>query len=401
MLKPIVNKLLYGSKSLGLDICFGQGEKLKINVVKTELKDNEIEVLSSEQYQSIEELLQLDYLKKIPSFVNFRGSGVLQKVIISTDEEDSSSLLRQVLPNSKPNDFYVNYSKTLDKYWVAIVRKERVDSIVNDLSQKGVFILGVTIGYKNIAQLSYAFGVSSVSIGQDNLLMENQSIIAINQDEGVESGGVLLDQLNLNEDGLIAYTASINWYKGLSNLDESVSDFAQSSRIEFKYFRWFKSLLVGALSILFIVLLFNFLYFQSKSKELAGIETKLGNENALLLKLNALESELKRSEAFFDATGLDANSNISFYADKLALTRLKGIRWDGLLINPPTKKVKKGNDVEFNKSIIQITGTSKSSKVLQDWIGVLENETWTKTVIVQEYNERDKRGEFNLQIVYE
>lgn len=400
MFKSIVNKLLYGSKSLGLDICFGQGETLQINLIKTELKDNEVEVLGSEKLQSIEELLGLDYLQKIPSFVNFRGSGVLQKVIISNEEEDSSSLLRQVLPNSKPNDFYVNYSRVLDKYWVAIVRKERIDSILNNLSQKGVFILDFTIGYKNIAPLSYALGISSVSIGQDNLMMENQSIIAINQDEGVESGKALSSQLNLNEDKLIAYAASINWYKGLPNLDQSTSGFTQDSRMEFKYFRWFRTLLIGALSVLFITLLFNFLYFQSKSKELAGIETRLGNENALLLKLNSLEDELKRSRAFFEATGLDANSNISFYADKLALTRLKGIRWDELLINPPTKRIKKGDDVEFNKSIIQIIGTTKSSKVLQDWIEVLEDEPWTKTVIVQEYNERDKRGEFNLQIVY-
>lgn len=396
MLSSVINKLLYGKTAIGIDFCFKSENQLEINVVTLKEEKTEIVVIRAENFDSIEALLKFDSIKNSPLFLSFSGSGILQKKINGDEQESQNSLLQELLPNARLKDFYISTQSNDKNYWVGIARKEKIEPILEFFKSNNLFITDYKLGYYNFSNLSEYFNTKVINYYGKQIIFQNNVIESI--DKGVNEENSLSVKLGVEGSKMLAYANAFNWFIDFNLNETDDQAFLNDSKQAYKFFKWTKALLLISISILFTALLINFLVFQSASKELANVETELYSKKSLQTKLSLLEEKLKSYKSFYSSTNIDSDSKISFYADRLAASRLDGIRWDKLSINPSVKKIKKSQDVAFQNGVIVIEGTSNSSEILNQWLNNLKSEEWVEMVNVAEYLEDKNLGRFVIEI---
>ena len=401
MLLDQFKKAVYGTSSYGLDILVQQDGQWEFFLVETKVQKEELRVVAYEEGRGISNLKEYKWKKDCPVYLSIRGKGILQKKAAGLKKEtEEIELLRRVLPNARPEEFYWQIEEQEESTsWVAIVRKAQLDEVLQTIRSFGVHVIGVELGLIHLGKLYKALKLekqqclkgSLVRFGENGL----EEIEAVSE---TTRGNVFLGNERIESYYLAALSAAFN-YHGLESSGANHPG-TLSEKEEHKQHRIFKIGGWGTLVFFLALLLINFLIFQHYNKKNAALSSQLGLNGALLEKLTQLQGEYERNALFFQNTGLIQNAQNAFYADRLAATKPARIYWNKLSINPPKGKFKKQEDVAFAMSKILVEGVAENTTVLNEWLFKLEEEEWVKSFDINDYQEQEKskKGTFKLLI---
>ena len=102
--------------------------------------------------------------------------------------------------------------------------------------------------------------------------------------------------------------------------------------------------------------------------------------------------------------GLASRHYVSFYADRIAMTKPRDIFLTELKIFPVIETTKHAEMARFNTAIITISGGCKSNEQLARWIEQLSREKWIAAVQNQIYRRKEQRKpasfSFDIKIIY-
>jgi len=98
-------------------------------------------------------------------------------------------------------------------------------------------------------------------------------------------------------------------------------------------------------------------------------------------------------------TGLNSQSNLSYYADKIASLRPKSMVFEEMVINPVEINQYKQNLLIQNNTI-QIKGYSTSSLQINNWVNQLSELGFVESseLIDLKYSNNNKTTEYTLRI---
>ena len=119
--------------------------------------------------ENINQLDQEDILK-IPFIFTCEGKGVLNKYIKTSWDKVK---IRNVIPNIKEEDFYINYTPTSSGCWVSLVRRDTILEILKKHGLKQALMIDLHIGPSSIQWLNNSELVLPKTLGSNELIFND------------------------------------------------------------------------------------------------------------------------------------------------------------------------------------------------------------------------------------
>ncbi len=368
------------------------------NLVILEKKAKKIHIRSKKGHiHSIKELGEL-LTKHIPIILTLNGKGVLTKKVAHEDDDHEEDIIRRVLPNARVQDFYTQQINPEEGYLiVSIARKEIVEDILKEFDQIKVFILDVLFGFGCMPCITELLSIESgkLTIDHSRLTFKNGIIVDFSTNKYKKKEVIYhLGEEDVEEGLIVAFASG---YDFLVNRKNNIDDvLVEHQRDEYRYFKIFKKGGMGILIVCFISLLINFLVFDSMNKRANELSVEVSSYDALLNRHSKLKEDLGKKEDIIQMLGLASQSKVSFIADRIAGTIPEGIQLSELEIFKQSNKRKEG--FVFDRRQIVISGWSKSSLIVNDWIKKIKELEWVEDVDVADYvwEEKEGRGAFEV-----
>jgi Tfp pilus assembly protein PilN len=364
----------------------------RISVIRTRIRNNEIDIVSS--IENIKELKEAgDIIRHdIPIILHIDGWGVLVK---DSGTENSS------IPTNE-NDFFLKEYPKPDGNgsYFSIIRVDLLKSIVDFCNSASLNVTGLSFGPFNVALLAPFFDESKeLKAGKWKITL-NKGCINSLLAESIESESTHVIGGDTITSGLLPLYASIlAFFSG----NRENNNFIAKSRDEFVYGRLVKYLSILSLSIVFLLLLLNFIIWDSLRDKNTELTFEVARNEQFLLQLAEKEKEFReKGNLVTQYIGENAKTHYSWYADKLGSTLPSDIRLTLMDIQPLNKKQKSGIAIEYKNSLIEVEGDAGNMADISTWMRTISNEKWvTQVELISFHTDNDQvTGHFKLQIKY-
>ena len=403
MLKKLsFENIISGKSAAGVEILILADGSYEINLVI--LKKEKNTLTTEKQYQGILHIEELAELidKKTPIVLLFGGKGVVHKKITVNENDTDVSLLHKVLPNANITDFNIQRTDiNPTQAFISIIRNDVLDKLTDELKKYkltsiaecclGPFVINGLLPLVNERLINN----EQLTIAHYQLQIREQQItdVAIGGSTNDIVFPIHIGMDNVPQKLLVAFAGAFSYFSG-NNAGINNSAAINHLKEEFKQQKKFElrgwALLVATFIIL-IVNYFIFNYYWSKNKEL---NPQLVENEAALKRYDVLKKEYDQKKQLLEQNGLLENSRTSYYADRIASGVPPSILLTEMNIHP-LKKQKENEDIKgffFETKTIFISGRSKQSIDLNNWMKELKKKSWitdVKLVNYQQDNETD------------
>ena len=359
-----------------------------------------------EQHDDITETTTLfSYLStKIPVCLTVEGKGILIREVES-GLRAPADILQYIMPNAKPEDFYVQVS---EKTLAAVVRQTVVDELIALFQAQNLYVLSVRMGPFALNSLLPFLDdtIDTIALPGEQLHIEKQQIKAIAPAEGASlDRQYTVGGETVNACYLLAYaTALIHFVPTGTSADiaTSMSATIAEEQQEFYHRRLFTTAVPAVLGFFLIVLLINaFLYFQAFQQN-QTLQTQSASDARLLSQLTKLEEEVESKERFLSILGWEKAVSLTSLVDRLAATVPEAVVLTHLQVSPLDEaRYQTEKKQVFTSNQLLVEGSCHDLIALNEWFLVLENSTWIAKLEDQQYvanPEQPGSGAFSFTI---
>jgi len=383
-----VHCFLQSSGDMLIDYVLLSKSKGKLNIEKTGSLKGSIEQLAAE------------VTIHAPIFLSIDGKGILTRKVTP---DPSKSLIHQAIPNASEDEFIVQqFGGIENQSFISIVRKDFLEDFLISLKLQKFSIIGLTIGCLKAANLWKLFDdlPSPLLVGNCLISCDDQHQLTDFSKEGADQSEVSyrIGDQDIASIYLLPYYHALTYY--VPDADELQYPAIVEQFEEYTSKRIFSIAGWSSLTILFLVLLVNMMFFTSFSDKQKSLEAKVSGNKELLNKLKILKDELAWKEKILGQAGMIKINRMSYYADQIALTVPEEITLEKLEINPVVAKIRSQKEIEIQPDRMTIDGVARSSQVLNDWVHVLKQKSWIEDVSVINYSKDEKStpGIFSIEI---
>ncbi|WP_461630268.1 hypothetical protein [Labilibaculum euxinus] len=326
------------------------------------------------------------------------GSGVLIKKVNAEQMEQG---VEAVLPNVRTEEFVVQQMDMTDgRMLLALMRRDLLASIIKEFSEHNLWIVDIFLGPICFQSLSSLLpeGEAKLLVPGVELQFVNGKLNDYRKSETKPQEYYHLGGENLWANQLLPFASGLSTLVvGESrNLPEEVQVLAD------EFFARQVVIKGGALSlvVIFLSVLINFFVFDSLRKKQSQLSAQVETGRNLLTRLDALKIDFSQKEDFLLKSGLNTQSRLCFYADRLVVELPESVRLQSMEVNPLQKKIRKGKEIQYNVGNILVQGETDQPMDLNRWIQNLKKEEWVDKVEKQEYflKQKNEPAEFILEI---
>jgi Tfp pilus assembly protein PilN len=388
--------------SIGIEVNILAPEKYSFRMIKIEKQADEINIVHTEQdFSSLSRIKEhIKFDTKVS--LSIQGKGILNKIIDSSIENQGKSILSQVLPNAKTDDFYIQKTRFGEnKILISVVRKTLVESVLDVFSHSNINIFNLLIGHHPIIEMNEFISLQNdFSIGDDFFKIKDNKISDIEKTSvKEEENSIFIGDEKLNTQVLLCFaSAFLNLFSHSEG--SSLSDEFNFYKDEYKYRVLFRKTGVGTLVFFLFLLIINYLLFQKTNSTINTLDQKLTYSNSLITEKNRLNQDIMIKEKMVKESGFLNSYYHAYMADRLAYTKPKEINLLTLMIQNPSGRYEENEKCIFHNNTIQISGHVVNSKHINTWIDKIESESWVKEVRMIEYRHETEhnKGYFIINI---
>ena len=335
-------------------------------------------------------------ITKLPLVITIEGKGVLHKFIETSIDKIK---LRNIIPNIKEEDFYVNYTPNQIGTWVSIIRKDLVSNI---LEEKGILIDNIVDLYLGPTGIQWLTEISDelpCFVGGSELSYKNKQLESIRKSSSGHLKNRKIFGVDLEFNKHLSFIgALVNFSKrNYSHKNETWTK--NNNRLKDK--KVFQNSVKLTLGVLLFVFMGNMVLNQilnSTYNEKAALALK---HSDLVNQALALQEEEELKREFIQKLGLEVNPQFAVFSDEIGETVPQSIQLCKLTVNPLKKIIRKKKLIEFKNEIFEIGGFCKSSQVCNEWVQELRNLNWIKKIELVEFKfNKDNIGEFKIEVSY-
>ena len=397
-LKKISDKLnITNSVFASVEIVINSEKERIYNFVLVKYINNKIKILEKQpELTNFNELLKF-LKKKYPVIITLNGKGILIKKIAVNSKLKNEEIFRQVFPNAKLDDFYIQKFILNENNVIAtIVRKTVIEKILKEFD--GYFIIDINLGFLSIEHILDVLSLSSkkLSINDFRITIENNHIVDFQPIKFKrKEQNFFLEEEEIDEDLLIPFSAAVK--SGILKISSTDSFGLVINRKEFKYFNFYKIIGWAVLLFCFIILFVNFLIFDALNNKNNELVAKVSSFNELINNHSDLKEELLKKEKIINDLGLRYTIRTSYIADRISYSLPGSIKLNILKVFPPVKENRK--KIIFDRRKIKISGITKSPVILNEWMYKLRKLEWVEDLTLNDYNYNDKEYNANFGLI--
>ena len=396
---PFINRthVLKGPKAIGLSIWIKTDDEYEVNSIEVNKAGNKLSLSNRRYSLSIEETLN-SYNKNLPIYLSIDGKGVLHKI---TESDPDKSVIELLLPNADSKDFVTQEISTNDnKKLISIVRKDRLDEIIDLINKVGFLVLKVSLGLGSICDLAKILeNDSTIKLPYYTLHLKNQTIEGFekNYDPSPEFS-INIESEILDSEFIIPFSSSIHHY--IENDETENNCTVVNEQVEnFRFRRLFQMSGWAIIVFLFVSLSINFILLDHYRHKNQILIFQVKNNREILSKIETLNRQIKSKEDFLLNNSIQSIPLMAYYSDRLAKDVPSGIRFTRLNLFPLQKQITSNAGLNFLARQIIITGNTRNSNYLDFWIKSLKKLTWIKEISIKNFidNSTEQAG-FELEI---
>lgn len=395
------------NQAVGVDIQIRQDGTLLIHACRISATGDQLDIV-----QKVSDLNGVDELKKhfatkTRIAINLNGKGILHRQLERTAEINAVNF-GKLLPNADFNDFYIQHFVSGDQSFVSVIRKTEADKWIEQLINKGFLPLTLSLGpfaVQNIIPQLNIYG---------NELTFNGHILQRNDEQNwtkYETDAMALNPftLKIETEGIhetlilpyaVAFQLVLATQLDLIKADVVSLDGALQKELTDNQLK-VKGFLV--LTVLFLLLLVNFLLFSSLNTANAKLSEQVSRSAQSTTDIQQVSEQIQQKEALLKTLGWEGNINKSVLIDQVASLLPLEITWREATVDPidvAESRIQKS--MIFYSRRIQIKGVSEKIIPVNEWMARIKTRSWVKNVQLDSYtfNNESNTGQFTIFIDY-
>lgn len=283
--------------------------------------------------------------------------------------------------------------------FVAVIRSQLFQKILDHFDILKIHLVSVEIAPFSIKYLSpYLSDLEEVFAGSWKIELHQGEFVSFQGQHKIQNIKYQFGDNSISSMNLPAYAQLYQWGKGFFNSD-SLDEVLHK---EFIYSRLSLYLLSGVLSVLFLVLTFNFFLIESYREEYNQLSREHMIHESEIKKAQKLEEELKHKSILIKQAGLEENTHFSWCLDQLLESMPHELTLTALFVNPLQGNIKSGDEIHFQQNTIEIKGSTTEDSAVYQWMRSIGEEPWVNKVELIDFQreEENKDAFFNLFLSY-
>jgi Tfp pilus assembly protein PilN len=387
-MKLNLKEWIKGKQMFGVTLCVEKEDCWFVDVVELYREKNEIKLIDKGDELTSVEILWEKIPKNSPISLSLIGNGILLKTV-SADQVENG--IEGALPNIRREEFVIQQMEmSRGRCLFALIRKDVLSVILKHFQEHEIWVVDLYLGPVCLQIVSPLF------LDEDQLFilsgwkvqfvggkLEYCQKTEAKPDRYYHIGG---EDLWGNQ--LMPFASALSTMAS-GNQNESSAEVKELAA-EFFARKLLLKGVVAALIFIFITVLINFFVFDSLRQQQSSLFAQVETGRNLLLQLDVLKNDVQQKNNFLLKSGLNAQSKLSFYADRIANDLPQGVRLTSMELNPVENKIKKGKEIKYKSKFILIQGETTYPLDLNLWIRNLKKEEWVRKVSRQEYLLRQK-----------
>ena len=258
MINQLTTYLKFGNRFYGLELTQNNGEDVFYGLVLKK-KKKQLDIEKSFKANTLEDLKNHIPSGRPVSLV-INTNAVLTKRLQSKTS-DPLKLVYAAFPNIKVDEFYFETLSQGDYHFVSICRKLYVDDLLNTHLSKGITIIDFTLGNLGCSTLSAFIATPEITSSNATISIKDHRITDIALKENEQESQYRINGLDIKNTLLLSFASALNLIIKNTVVRSSFIDRKKALSNVYDQKRFANQFLKTGLSLLFIVLLINFLYF--------------------------------------------------------------------------------------------------------------------------------------------
>lgn len=365
-------------------------------------KSNKLELEGTHQLKSLDEIPAKILKNKIPFVLVVNGKGILfKKVTLAEAGATPEQIIQANLPAVSASDFYIQLVEQENGTgFLSLCRKEIINNYLDNLKFKKAEVAQVLIGIPSLLGLQALLGnfnqlkLPNYAVELTNGLVENIT------PESNEPAVLKLEDTQIYSNFVLSFASGFHYFtKSLQatysnpELEEITKKHIQNNRLKF--------CTIAFVAIAFVIAVTNVLFYTTYFDQNNRLETELGVYQGKYEQINQLLNEYQKKKDLIENAGILGKNKLSEFADKIALTIPEEVVLTEMNFHPPIER-EEGVDslLTFESNKIILRGNCNKSLIINEWVNVLNLQTFIKEVVLQKfaYNNEGILPNFEIRI---
>lgn len=381
---------LYNNKFAAIEHTFNAKGEEVYSYLLLRKKGKELLNEQKETFNSKDVLV--DFLKKekqthVVLIVN--DQQVLSKKIDFVENQNAFQL---AYPNLNSQDFYYQNEQAGDSLFIAVSRRSYVDELIAFYAIHKIAVLDVVLGNLPLVGIADVLNADEVYTSNAKIKIEAGKVTDIVSKQFTPEE-YSINGLSIASNNLLSLGAIISYYlKNRIYQDKKLFE-------NFKDGVLFKKGFKGVLAFCFLVLLVNFLYFNSYYEKVNRLNSHVELYSNSTEELNVLGKDVKEKERLLNQIQNYASSNLSKHIDEIVERIPSTILLTELNYQPFSGTIKEGKLIKNELKVIKVSGDFKENSDISLWMDSLERLAWVKEVSKVSITNTSKGSKFYFSIV--
>ncbi len=322
---------------------------------------------------------------------------VLSKEVQQTGID--AEIVAEAFPNLNLNDFYYQILRSTSSSFIAVCRKEYVETCIEKFQKAGNIITTVSLGVLKMTALSrYAQDTPLKSYTAEVGFSNEELISIISKREHIEE--------RHNIEGLIFPTTHtlplaviLDIVFNTGKISGNLETRNQELQKRYKETRFFKNTLQFGIGFLLITLLINFFVFNENYKKWQGLQEELQVYTTQKEQITKKQAEVNTKEALVQSILTTGFSKSSYYTDQIVQAQPATVLLTSFIYQPLIKPIRKDKHIELSENMISIAGKSTDKTQFTAWLRTMENMSYIGTVTIIQYGlDKKNTSDFELTL---
>ncbi|MBB2145776.1 hypothetical protein GM921_09780 [Pedobacter sp. LMG 31464] len=340
--------------------------------------------------------------KNHPIALTLTGKGIIHKNVQLSGASESESLFQQTFAGIEPQDFYRQHFGQEEYFLISIIRKQVIDELLGKCKGAGLRVFALSLGGIVTAPIWSQLNCYGRELQFDGHVFDTSTegqFKSYRMGANVKARFLLkLEQEPIVEEHVLAYASAFQLilHEKLSLIVADVDSVHQ----EFSAFLENASLkkkVLLFLGVLFGLLLISFLVFGYYNQQNVILNGQVGEQVTSADQIDLLQKSNAEQIALLGELHWNGGFNYGFLMDEIGeeLPRQVQLTAIDMKIKPEQEKL-------TAVPTLDIKGKTTNLTAVNNWIFVLKDKPWIKSVRLIKYQE-DQESEafqFNIQLTY-
>lgn len=370
-----------------------------IVLVEAYKKNNQIHQLKSFEIGCLNSMDTTKLTNKAVSMVINNNQIISKEALMSSKDFDETSIINQAFPQLNINDFYYNILTQKSQAFISICRKDYLNNMVAQFDGAKIGIKSIFLGNLPISFILTNQESELLFTSNARIECKNSQILKMTWSTETNIIEQKISGLSISNKQLLPFSAVVATLKPHTGFSQNLQSLYSQSYKQFQQEHLTKSILKFGLSVIFVVLLVNFLVFNSYFNKYNQLAEKKIIYNNTINQIESLQKKITQSEKLVSKLAIVNQPKNAFYLNRIIEITPNDLLLHSLIYQPISKKIKDEKEIELTTNVINLQGITKNHVSFLNWVDKIDAFSWVEKCEVKNYQFKENQSsEFTLQI---